>query len=590
MKLNMIKSIIQLATAILLLASPSLSAQVVVGGTVPDPSAILDLQSTDKGFLWPRMNTSERNAIISPAKGLIIFNTATLCMEINMGSTSTPQWERIKCRTGIISSLDCAAASVTGSTIAIPVTGGNGGVYDAQSAASTGVTGLTAALSAGNYPDGAGSLSWMVSGVPSSVGTATFSLSAGGYTCSVPFTVVPGTIASLNCAGSTVTGTLTNGQAASGVSASVPYTGGDGGFHSGQTVTSTGVTGLTATLSAGGFASGAGNLSYAITGTPASGGTASFALNIGGQTCTLDITVLVPGSIGSLDCSGATITGSLTSGQAASGVSASVPYTGGDGGFHSGQTVTSTGVTGLTATLIAGNFANGAGNLSYAITGTPASGGTASFALNIGGQTCTLNIFVCSTGCCAKVSATEYKNFMCYNLGAANTSADPFTPGWEINGGYWQWGRSAQAAEGPTATDPKDGAVSGWNTTNAPNGSWTDGSKTANDPCPAGYRVPTKAQWDGVRVNNTRTNVGTFSNSVTNYGAGKKFGDQLMLPAAGIRGNVIGKLDYCGSDGYYWSSTELGNFIAWSLYFNSGSAGTDSKDRSNGLSVRCIAE
>jgi hypothetical protein len=63
------------------------------------------------------------------------------------------------------------------------------------------------------------------------------------------------------------------------------------GLHSGQTVTSTGVTGLTATLSAGSFVSGAGTLSYAITGTPASGGTASFALNIGGQTCTLDVTV-----------------------------------------------------------------------------------------------------------------------------------------------------------------------------------------------------------------------------------------------------------------------------------------------------------
>ena len=485
----MTKSIIQWATAILLLASPSLSAQVVVGGTVPDPSAILDIQSTDKGFLWPRMNTSERNAIISPAKGLIIFNTATLCMEINMGSTSTPQWERIKCRTGIISSLNCAAASVTGSTIAIPVTGGNGGVYDAQSAASTGVTGLTAALSAGNYPDGAGSLSWMVSGVPSSVGTATFSLSAGGYTCSVPFTVVPGTIASLNCAGSTVTGTLTNGQAASGVSASVPYTGGDGGLHSGQTVASTGVAGLTATLGAG-------------------------------------------------------------------------------------------------------NFAGGAGSLTYAITGTPASAGTASFALSIGGQTCTLDVFVCSTDCRAKVNATDYKNFMCYNLGAANLSACPFTPSWEINGGYWQWGRSVQAAAGPTgptAGQANSGAVSGWNTTTAPDGSWDDGSKTANDPCPAGYRVPTMAQWDGVIANNTITNVGSFTSSATNYGAGKKFGDQLMLPVAGIRYDDNGALNALGEYGFYCSTSLIFGSAGY-LYFGSSDVFTDNIYRAYGLSVRCIAE
>jgi hypothetical protein len=148
-------------------------------------------------------------------------------------------------------------------------------------------------------------------------------------------------------------------------------------------------------------------------------------------------------------------------------------------------------VTGLTATLSAGNFGSGAGNLSYAITGTPASGGTASFALNIGGQTCTLDVTVSSAPVCrAKVTATDYKNFMCYNLGAANTSADPFTPTWEINGGYWQWGRSAQAAAGPTGSGPdhdNDGAVSGWNTTDAANGSWADGSKTGNDPCPTGY-------------------------------------------------------------------------------------------------------
>ncbi|MFN5238175.1 MAG: hypothetical protein ACK5FV_13500, partial [Bacteroidota bacterium] len=160
--------------AVLLTAPLSLSGQVVVGGETPDPSAILDIQSTEKGFLWPRLSTTERNAIASPAKGLIIFNNTTLCMEINVGTASTPQWERIKCRTGIISSLNCADASVTGSTITIPVTGGNGGVYDAQSAVSTGVTGLTAALSAGNYPDGAGSLLWTVSGVPSGPGTANF--------------------------------------------------------------------------------------------------------------------------------------------------------------------------------------------------------------------------------------------------------------------------------------------------------------------------------------------------------------------------------------------------------------------------------
>ena len=472
--------------AIMLMAPWSLAGQVVVGEGTPDPSAVLDVQGTDKGFLFTRLSTAGRNAIVNPARGLIIFNTGTLCLEINQGTPSAPQWERVKCRTGAIGGLDCGAASVSEPVITVPYTGGNGGVYDVHSASSTGITGLSATLPAGNYTDGTGSLSWVVSGVPSGPGTATFSLSSGGYSCSVPFNVVAGSISSVDCSGATTTGTLSPGQAASGVSASVPYTGGDGGFHTGQIVTSTGVTGLTATLSAGNFASGSASLTYAITGTPASSGTASFALNIGGQTCTLDVTA------------------------------------------------------------------------SYV--------------------------------CRAKVTSTEYKNFMCYNLGSANTSADPFTPTWEINGGYWQWGRSAQAAEGPTATDPKDGAVSGWNTTGAANGSWTDGSKTPNDPCPTGYRVPTRDQWAGVLANNTQTSVGSFTSSATNYGSGKKLGDQLMLPATGYRDKNNGAMINRGKFGLYWSSTRYDNDDAGHLLFNSSGTITNADDRTGGYSVRCVAE
>jgi uncharacterized protein (TIGR02145 family) len=181
---------------------------------------------------------------------------------------------------------------------------------------------------------------------------------------------------------------------------------------------------------------------------------------------------------------------------------------------------------------------------------------------------------------------------MCHNLGAANTSADPFTPSWEINGGYWQWGRPTEAAAGPTgsgAGQANSGAITGWNTTGAGDGSWADGSKTANDPCPTGYRVPTKAQWEGVVANNTKTNVGTFSGSATNYGAGKKFGDNLMLPAAGFRFNLNGALYNRGAAGYYWSSTENGTATAGHLSFFGGAFTFDS-NRTNGFSVRCIAE
>jgi len=45
--------------------------------TNPDPSAMLDVKSTVSGLLAPRMTTSQRTAISSPAQGLLVFDTTT---------------------------------------------------------------------------------------------------------------------------------------------------------------------------------------------------------------------------------------------------------------------------------------------------------------------------------------------------------------------------------------------------------------------------------------------------------------------------------------------------------------------------------
>lgn len=47
-------------------------------GSGPDPSAILDVKSTDKGVLIPRMTSQQRSTISSPAKGLLVFDETTL--------------------------------------------------------------------------------------------------------------------------------------------------------------------------------------------------------------------------------------------------------------------------------------------------------------------------------------------------------------------------------------------------------------------------------------------------------------------------------------------------------------------------------
>ena len=64
----------------------------VIGAAFPTlvSSAILDIRSTTKGFLPPRMTTTQRDAISSPAAGLIIYNTTT-----NKLNVYTTAWEQI---------------------------------------------------------------------------------------------------------------------------------------------------------------------------------------------------------------------------------------------------------------------------------------------------------------------------------------------------------------------------------------------------------------------------------------------------------------------------------------------------------------
>jgi uncharacterized protein (TIGR02145 family) len=70
-----------LISLLLLVASTFTQAQVGVGTTSPVASAKLEIASTTQGFLPPRMTTAQRDAIVSPATGLVIFNTTTNSLE-----------------------------------------------------------------------------------------------------------------------------------------------------------------------------------------------------------------------------------------------------------------------------------------------------------------------------------------------------------------------------------------------------------------------------------------------------------------------------------------------------------------------------
>lgn len=54
------------------------TSNVGIGTTTPAASSLLELQSTNKGLLIPRMTYAQRNAITSPSTGLLIFQTDSI--------------------------------------------------------------------------------------------------------------------------------------------------------------------------------------------------------------------------------------------------------------------------------------------------------------------------------------------------------------------------------------------------------------------------------------------------------------------------------------------------------------------------------
>ena len=193
-----------------------------------------------------------------------------------------------------------------------------------------------------------------------------------------------------------------------------------------------------------------------------------------------------------------------------------------------------------------------------------------------------------------RVTSSTGKTWMDRNLGAtqvATSSTDAAS-----YGDLYQWGRNTDGHQirtsvtvaGPVAIGAEGTSfitsTSDWLT--GPDDTRWAASKTANDPCPTGFKVPTDTELEAERNNGGTGFWGTGSLQNNALGA---FNSALKLPVAGCRSRSTGALTYVGSNGYYWSSTVSGT-SARTLYFYSSNANVSSLHRALGFSVRCIKE
>ena len=95
-KRNTMKKLLYLAISLFAISTTAQSVAINTDGSAPDDSAVLDLKSTNQGILVPRMTQANRNAITTPATGLMIFQTDnTPGFYFNAGTPTTPNWQAV---------------------------------------------------------------------------------------------------------------------------------------------------------------------------------------------------------------------------------------------------------------------------------------------------------------------------------------------------------------------------------------------------------------------------------------------------------------------------------------------------------------
>ncbi|MBL8031838.1 MAG: FG-GAP repeat protein, partial [Candidatus Doudnabacteria bacterium] len=319
------------------------NAQVKVGDnpTALDPNAVLEMESTTKGMMLPRMTAAQRDAISNPSNSMLIYNSTEGC--INIYSVAETKWKSL-CGNDPKGSAeftaDCSSLLVTGTyttgvalnpsnnylTVNVDVTtlgsynilATSAGMYFAASGAFTTLGTQTIILGAQGYP--------LVSGVNF------LALDINGELCTTVITVGNGVAAITGCGTvGAFTGSLVTGQAIADGSVYQSYT-------AGPAYTGGGVFGITSAVSNGiristpvngTFSASGAPIDYFLTGTPIMPGNTTINYTINGFACSFTVPVQSgTGYASSVSCSGAPagtyIVGTAMTGSNTKGISLNV--------------------------------------------------------------------------------------------------------------------------------------------------------------------------------------------------------------------------------------------------------------------------
>lgn len=217
------------------------------------------------------------------------------------------------------------------------------------------------------------------------------------------------------------------------------------------------------------------------------------------------------------------------------------------------------------------------------------------------------NLTIKLARCGANVLGKD-RNFMCHNLGADYTvnpdPNDPTTDKAKLHGAKYQWGALTETVS--MELDQSGNFVSF--TDNGNNNSQWGTPGGLNNPCPQGYRMPTRQEMESLfgfngvdNQNNTSTFTGTpWVGGINNYGNFRTIISKtnpaysISLPAAGYRSSSGSPIMLRGFVGWYWTASP-GSFGYYYLQIqgtNDGTTATGVYQNAGGgaLSVRCIAD